>query len=133
MLQDALKMLAFTSNTPTNRASERDLLMCEGGDSRRPGSNLLHTLCQFNTGPVYVDQVTTELGLYEDVAKQAIAVYKKHGALDWRGGAHDDTALAKACGAGNERMVRWMVTAGASAHPLGYSNIPHTSFCFEHI
>ena len=103
---------------------EDNLLMCEAEGSSHAGSNILHVLCQFNLVPEIIDKVTTEVQAAMDVITTTIEVYKRNHALDWRAGGNDDTALAKACGSANERMVRLLIEAGACAHPLGYSNGP---------
>ena len=102
-------------HTAFRASSVEDLLKTSDDTDRHPRVNLLQMLAQFNTGPVFHDQVTTEIRCYNEVATETIQLYKEHEALDFRGGHFDDTAVAKACATGNERMIRWLVEAGASA------------------
>ena len=95
--------------------SFEDLLMTTDDEGQHARSNLLQMLAQWNTGPRFHDEVTTEIQCYMEVATGTIALYNEHDALDFRGGPYDDTAVAKACASGNERMIRWLVRAGASA------------------
>ena len=62
--------------------AEEDILMCEEEGSGHPSSNLLHCMSQFNTAPVLVDVVTTELQHALDVTTLVIGVFKRHDALD---------------------------------------------------
>ena len=38
--------------------------------------------------------------------------FKKHGGMDWRGGRHKDTALAKACTRGPPYVAKMLIQAG---------------------
>ena len=110
-------------------ATEEEILACVPLGHLLAGGNALHTICQFNQGPT---SPGGQKRAYDEAAAVIVRVYKEHSALDWRSGQKDDTAMAKACAVGNEDMIRLLIPAGASAHPLGYSNlIPRPSVCFQ--
>ena len=110
-------------------ASDADILACAPKDHSAAGANGLQTICLFNEGPKYNGP---QKEAFTEAAAVIVRVYKAYHALNWRSGRKDDTAMAKACASGNEYMVKLLIEAGASAHPLGYSNlIPRPSVCFQ--
>ena len=110
-------------------ATDAELLACVPINHNLEGGNALHTICQFNQCP---SSPGAQRQAYDEAAAVLVRVYRHYNALDWRSGRKDDTAMAKACAVGNESMIKLLIQAGASAHPLGYSNlIPRPSVCFQ--
>ena len=109
--------------------TQEQILACVRVGHTLEGGNALQTICQFNQGPT---SRGAQKRAFDEVAAVVVRVFKEHSALDWRSGQMDDTAMAKVCAVGNEDMIRLLIDVGASAHPLGYSNlIPRPSVCFQ--
>lgn len=95
---------------------EADVLMCMPDIARgnQRNSNLLHTISQLATAPETNHEGAPVLIAFKRSMKLVVDIYKRHGALDLRGGNYDDIAVCKVCAVGNTFIVRLLVEVGAN-------------------